>query len=144
MNCVNHPSRPSRADRHTLRASAAPMLLALVLTAAACKDSPTVADAPPDVSGSWSGTSQGVALNLTLSEGIGGAVSGSGNIAGGTDNLALIVRQGTHVDPNLSLILGATGYEDMNFAGRLSSETQMTGTLNGSGFDNFNFNLTRR
>ena len=120
------------------------MLVALALAATACKDNSTGPAAPPTVSGSWSGTSQGLTLNLTLSEGVGGAVSGSGNIAGGGLNLALVVRQGTHVDPNLTLILGATGYEDMNFAARLSSATQMTGTLNGSGFDNYNLNLTKR
>jgi hypothetical protein len=96
------------------------------------------------VSGSWTGTSAGVTLNLTLSEGIGGGVSGSGNITGGDENLALIVRQGSHVHPDLTLVLGAMGYEDINFAGRMSGETQITGTLNGSGFDNFNFNLGRR
>jgi hypothetical protein len=122
-----------------------PMLVALALAATACKDSSTAPATPPTVSGSWSGTSQGLTLNLTLSEGADGAVAGSGNLAGdGGGNLALIVRQGTHVDPNLTLILGATGYEDMNFAARLSSTTQMTGTLNGSGFDNYNLNLTKK
>ena len=119
------------------------LVLAMALAPAACGDSATAPEIPT-VSGSWSGTSQGLTLNLTLSEGAGGAVAGSGNISGGGYNLALIVRQGTHNDPAVSLILGATGYEDMNFAGRMSSEMDITGTLNGSGFDNFNFNLTKK
>lgn len=121
-----------------------PLMMALALSAAACKDSGTAPEPDPTVSGSWSGTSQGLTMNLTLSEGVGGAVSGSGNIVGDADNLALIVRQGTHVYPNLTLILGATGFQDLNFTARLSSATQMTGTLNGSGFDNFNLNLTKK
>ena len=36
------------------------------------------------------------------------------------------------------------GYEDMNFTGRMSGETLISGTLNGSGFDDFNVNLGRR
>lgn len=32
----------------------------------------------------------------------------------------------------------------MNFTGRLASETLITGTLNGSGFDDFDFNLTKQ
>lgn len=115
-------------------------LLPFFLTA--CGDSTTEPEPDPVVTGSWSGTSQGATLNLTLSEGVGGAVSGSGNIVG-SDNIALTVRQGTHSYPNLSLVLGAQGYEDMNFAGRLLSEDEIAGTLNGSGFDDFNLNLTR-
>jgi len=119
------------------------LALAMVLALAACGDNGTEPELPT-VSGSWSGTSQGITLNLTLSEGVGGAVAGSGNIAGPDSNISLIVRQGTHAHPDVSLVLGAQGYEDMNFAGRMSGETQITGTLNGSGFDNFNFNLGRR
>ncbi len=122
-------------------------LMALfALLGAGCGDSSTEPEPVPDpvVSGSWSGTSQGFTLNLTLNEGIGGAVSGSGNMTGPDGNLALIVRQGTHSYPNLSLVLGAAGYEDLNFAGKLVTETMISGTLNGSGFDDFNFNLTKQ
>ncbi|MEQ9398188.1 MAG: hypothetical protein RJQ04_03380 [Longimicrobiales bacterium] len=134
-------SSPSPRPRRYL----ALFFLVLVTAAAsACGDGATAPEPDPVVSGSWSGTSQGLTLRLTLSEGAGGAVSGSGNITGGTDNLALTVRQGTHTYPSLSLILGAQGFEDLNFAGTLVSETQIAGTLNGSGFDNFNFNLSRQ
>lgn len=119
-------------------------LLALPPLLAACGDSATEPEPDPLVTGSWSGTSQGVTLNLTLTEGVGGSVSGSGNMAGSLDNLALVVRQGTHSYPSLSLVLAATGYEDLNFAGRLLSEDEISGTLNGSGFDDFNLNLRRR
>lgn len=122
------------------------MLLTLVLSmsVAACGgDSPTEPEPDPTVSGSWSGTSQGLTLNLVLTEGVGGTVSGSGNVSGPDGNIALTVRQGTHTYPNLSLILGATGFEDMNFSGRLTSETTISGTLNGSGFDDFDFNLVK-
>ena len=110
------------------------VLLLLPLLLAACGDSPSEPEPDPVVSGSWTGTSQGIMLNLTLSEGVGGTVSGSGNLSGTQDNLALTVRQGT----------GASGYEDMNCAGRLLAEDEIAGTLNGSGFDDFNLNLQRR
>jgi hypothetical protein len=127
------------------RARMLPLLLALTLPLAACGDSSAEPEPPPPtVTGSWTGTSQSITLNLTLSEGLGGSVAGSGNIVGPDRNIALIVRQGTHVYPDLTMILGATGYTDMNFTGRLSGATQMSGTLNGSGFDNFNLNLTKR
>jgi len=119
------------------------LALALVLALAACGDNGTEPELPT-VSGSWSGASQGMTLNLTLSEGVGGAVAGSGNISGGGLSTALIVRQGTHAHPDVSLVLGAQGYQDLNFTGRMSGETQIVGTLNGSGFDNYNFNLARR
>jgi len=120
------------------------LALALALAPVGCGDSGTGPELPPTVTGSWSGTSQGVTLNLTLSEGVGGAVAGSGNIAGPDGNISLIVRQGTHAHPDVSLVLGTQGYQDMTFSGRMSGETQIAGTLNGSGFDNFNFNLGRR
>ena len=60
------------------------LMLAVVLAVAGCGDGGTGPEVPPVVSGSWSGTSQGITLNLTLLEGIGGSVSGSGNIAGPT------------------------------------------------------------
>ena len=139
---------PARA--RTLRAPTALALVALVAMLAlglgGCggESATEPPPPPPTVSGAWSGTSQGVTLNLTLVEGAGGAVSGSGNIVGTDANMALTVRQGSHAYPDLSLVLGATGYQDMNFAARLGSATQMTGTLNGSGFDNFNLNLNKR
>ena len=109
-----------------------------------CGDGPAEPEPDPVVTGSWTGTSQGVTLNLTLNEGVGGQVSGSGNIVGPTNNIALVVRQGTHVYPNLSLVLAATGFEDLNFTGRMATETLISGTLNGSCFDDFDFNLTRQ
>ena len=126
------------------RASLLLAITALALSTAACGRDSTAPDAPPSVSGSWSGSSAGITLNLTLQEGTDGAVSGSGNMDTGLDNLALVVRQGTHVDPNLTLILGATGYQDMNFTATVTSATQMAGTLNGSGFSDFDLNLVKR
>ena len=120
------------------------LLIFLPVVLLACGDSTTEPEPDPLVTGAWSGTSQGVALNLTLSEGAGGSVSGSGNLAGPSDNFSLIVRQGTHSHPSLSLVLGATGYEDINFTGQVLGENQLSGTLNGSGFDDFNLNLSQR
>ena len=139
---MTHTSPPPRPLR-----SAPLLVLPLALTAsllAGCGDSPSEPEPDPVVSGSWSGASQGLTLNLTPNEGVGGAVSGSGNTASEVDNHALTVQQGTHTYPNLSLVLGASGFQSLNLTGRMVSEDGISGTLNGSGFDDFNLNLRRR
>jgi hypothetical protein len=97
------------------------------------------------VAGAWSGTGSGITLQLTLSVDADGAVSGSGNISGASLTTALAVTQGTYVDPNVSLVLHAEGYEDINLTGTLQAEgNQIVGTLNGSGFTGFVVVLNRQ
>lgn len=126
-----------------IRTLTAVLSLALALVATGACDGGTAPDSDPMVSGVWSGSSMGITLDLTLAEGDGGAIAGSGHIGGGGLNVALDVSQGTHVDPNVSLLLSAQGYEDMNFSGRMVSDNEISGTLNGSGFSDFNLNLRK-
>ncbi|MFQ5538646.1 MAG: hypothetical protein ACE5GJ_14490 [Gemmatimonadota bacterium] len=120
------------------------MAFVVLLAAGACGDTPAEPEPDPVVSGSWKGSSLGITLSLVLAEGLGGAVSGSGNVSAPDLTVALTVRQGTHTYPNLSLVLGAVGYEEMNFSGKLVTETLITGTLNGSGFEDFDINLAKQ
>lgn len=122
-----------------LRTSRFVLSAIVALAAASCGDDPD-----PTVSGAWLGISQGVTLQLTLSQNDMGTVTGSGTIASEATTTALTVGSGTHVYPNLSLTLQLTGFEDMNYTGTLSSPTTISGSLNGSGFDDFAINLEKQ
>ena len=107
--------------------------LLLCLALAACGDSPT---APTiTLTGAWSGTIDGQTLYLVLSEGAGGAVTGTGSLTyPGAGGVAL-TASGTHVAPNVSLVLEASGYDDTSFTGTVTA-TEIQAYLNGSGFLN--------
>lgn len=119
-----------------------PLIAAVAFAFTACSSSTTPATSLP-ISGDWVGNSSGLTLSLKLLDSK-GTVTGSGVFAVDTASLALTVSQGTHVKTNVSLVLSSPGYQDMNFSGVLSSKTQMAGALNGSGFNNFNLNLTKQ
>lgn len=103
--------------------------------------------APIQAEGSWTGpvkNNSGATigtLSLTLIE-TSGTVSGSGNIAGSTVATALTVA-GTYTEPSLSLILSSQRFNDINLGGTVS-ETEIVGSLNGSGFVQSNITLTRQ
>ena len=117
--------------------------LSLFVVLAACGDSPVAPEPDPTVSGGWSGTTGTTTFQLTLNESATGAVTGSGSISEPGFALALTVENGTHVFPNLSLILAADGFQDINLVGTVTSATTIAATLNGSGFANDNINLTK-
>ena len=122
------------------------VLLPIVATLAACGsgDDATGPDLTLTVTGSWTGTTGQITLQLTLSEQAGGNVVGSGNISAPGVSFALTVLNGTHAYPSLSLTLGATGVEDMNLSGTVTSATTIAATLNGSGFNNVNITLNKQ
>lgn len=113
--------------------------IALACTVAlACGDSPTEPD--PTVDGVWvgEGTIEGVGdflLTIMMTEGEDGSVTGTGWIGTVDDPevIALSIVEGTHTHPDLSVTLGAPGYDDMVYSG-VVAETQITGNVNGSGF----------
>lgn len=113
-------------------------ILLACAVAFACGDSPTEPD--PTVDGVWrgEGTIEGAGnftLRLTMTEGETGQVSGTGalGIASQPEAIALTILGAAHSHPDLSVTLGATGYEDMTYNG-VVTETQITGSLGGSGF----------
>jgi hypothetical protein len=105
----------------------------LVAMLAACGDSPTGPDRV-SINGTWVGSSSGMTVTVTMNE-AGGTVSGSGNISATGGSTATQVH-GTRAGANLSLTLSAQGYEPTNFTGTIQSNTLITGSLTGSGFNN--------
>jgi len=100
-----------------------------------------------EAEGSWSGPvkdNSGTAIatmTLTLTETT-GTVAGSGNLSGNGVAEAVTVT-GTYAEPHLSLALSAQGFSDINLTATVAA-TQMTGTLNGSGFVSSAITLTRQ
>jgi len=112
------------------------LLTAAALTLAACGDSPSEPAPPPkpNVSGVWQGTLGTGTMRLTLNhDTLSNNLSGSGNITGQGVAIALSAN-GNFADNTVSLTLSSQGYEPMNFTGKHASAT-ITGTVNGSGFD---------
>lgn len=121
-------------------------ILVLALAAAGCGDSsesPTEPETKPSIAGSWSGSSQGVSLQLVVQQSESGALSGSGTLSSGSEFLALTVTSGAYSHPNVSMTLQNEQFEEMNYTGSASGTT-IAGSLNGSGFSNFTLNLNRQ
>ncbi len=121
-----------------LRRLSALLLLTLV---AACGDSPTGPE-KMSINGTWSGSTTGLNVVVTLSESR-GSVTGSGNMSGPGGSIATQVS-GTRAGASLSLTLSAQGYIPTNFTGTIQSKTTITGSLTGSGFTNLAITLTRQ
>ncbi|MBV26081.1 MAG: hypothetical protein CME12_08190 [Gemmatimonadetes bacterium] len=115
-------------------------MLPLYMMLAACGDGGT--EPNPTVTGTWGGNNGTITLTLTLIEAVDGTVTGSGNLAQ-DQNVALAVRVGTHVFPNLSLTLAPFGSYDLDLTGTVMSTTTIAATLNGSGYNNESIQLTR-
>jgi len=124
------------------KAALALISVGLLVLTTACRDEPN-APKTPTVTGSWSGTTDNATLSLTLTESSDRSVSGSGHISSPSNSIALTVT-GTHAHPSVSLILKATGYQDVNFQGEFSADDRIIGSLNGSGFRNDAITLRRR
>ena len=121
------------------------LLVALGLLASPACGKDSTGPARIEVEGQWSGQLQSdggsALLVMTLTE-TNGTVTGSGNIATGTDAIALDAN-GTYSPPNVSLTLTAPGFSNMNLTATVG-QTQMTGTINGSGFVSASVSLTRQ
>jgi hypothetical protein len=118
------------------------LLLILPVVSAGCDSD----ESDPTVTGSWGGTAnvQGsiVSLDMQLTENS-GSVTGSGTLNVGGP-IAINVT-GTHNYPSVALTVRSTGFADLSFQGTLSGDArQITGTLSGSGFDNFGITLAKR
>lgn len=99
-----------------------------------------------DLSGQWSGSSQGVTLELTLDEDSDDNLSGSGSLQA-EQTISVTVSSGDHSGASFSTTLTSSGFEDVTYSGTVDiteeEEVELDGTLNGSGFNNFSITLTR-
>jgi hypothetical protein len=121
------------------------LLLALALLTAACGGDSS-GPSRIEVEGTWSGqfsTSGGtpVTLTMTLIE-TNGSVTGNSTLVTTGGSIAETVT-GTYSPPQVSLQFHSAGFEDSNLSGTVG-ETTLTGTLNGSGFNNISITLSRQ
>ena len=123
------------------------ILVLMLVPLFACGDGGTEPEPDPVVTGTWQGNVQlggpPVTMRMTLVEGESGAVTGNGTLNAGTQQLPLTVESGTHQPPGVTLNLGATGFESMEFTGEFDGEDAIAGTLRGSGFSGETLNLFR-
>lgn len=115
-------------------------ILASLLVIVGCSDG--TAPEVPSMAGSWSGNFRGATVTFTATEDNRNIV-GNGHISAGVESIALTIS-GTHVHPDVALTLTAIGFQEMAFSGMFSSDTQITGRLNGSGFNNEQVVLIRQ
>ena len=95
----------------------------------------------PSLDGRWSGTTSDLTLSVTLTEDE-RVVTGSGTLSGSSTSIALAV-DGSHVHPDVSLTMSASGYEDMNFTGEFINDEAVRGELRGSGFNGETLTLSK-
>jgi hypothetical protein len=123
--------------------------LALVVSVAGlsgCDSSDPNGGPSPMLTGSWNGTStvQGLSFNVSLQlVENNGAVNGNGTIT--LQNTVAVSATGTYNFPAVSMTIRSSGFEDLNFSGTLSADgNSISGTMMGSGFDNFGLTLRRQ
>jgi hypothetical protein len=117
--------------------------VAVLLTACGSNNATGVDTSPHALTGSWHGSSQGVAFDLDLTEKSGGQISGSGQLSGYAAGV-LVQVQGVHPDPGFTITLSHTGYQSATYAGAEIGDSTLGGTINGSGFANFVITLYRQ
>jgi|GEM_PF-2070555 len=132
------------------RALLLPLALLLAAALPACDSADPEPQLPPpaapSLSGQWQGntTVQGslLTLNLQLVES-GGNVNGNGTINLGTP--LAVSATGTYNFPSVAMTIRSSGFADLNFSGTLGADGRsLSGTMQGSGFDNFGITLTRQ
>lgn len=89
------------------------------------------------VTGTYSGSNQGITVTLTLTES-GGSVTGSGSIVEGANTFPVTVS-GTFNAPNVNLTLTSAQLQaPVQLTGTVSNDGRtINGTMNGSGLNNF-------
>lgn len=114
------------------------LTVAMAFALAACSSS----TAPKvTVAGTWSGSTGGQALTLTLAENA-GSVSGSGTLTNTPAGTIAITVSGSFVGSTVSLALTSGLHPAINLSGTVAGNT-MTGALQGSGFTGEAITLTR-
>ncbi len=117
-----------------------PMLVVLLL--AACRAESTAPEVP-SLTGTWSGSSEGLGLSLTIAR-FERDVSGHGFITVRSAVRGVSMR-GIYLFPEVSMTVFSSGYEDLSFEGKLSGDaSSITGVVNGLGFRDEPLVLRRR
>jgi hypothetical protein len=102
-----------------------------------------VNNSPSALTGKWHGTNSGTDLDLTLSENGGGAVHGTGQLSGFAGGI-IVNADGSHSGTGFTITLSHTGFQSATYAGAMLADTLLAGSINGSGFVNFNETLYRQ
>jgi hypothetical protein len=129
------------------RALILPLVLLLAGFLTACDSSdPDPVQNNPALSGQWRGTAtvQGSTLtvNLQIVEN-NGVVNGNGTIT--LANPVAVSATGTYNFPSVALTIRSSGLEDLNFTGTLGADGRsLSGSMSGSGFDNFAITLSKQ
>lgn len=120
------------------------LLIAASATSFACSDNPVEAD--PVLTGRWFGqtTVQGTPLSMELQlQESGGSVNAAGTMVF-VEPLA-VTATGVYNFPSLSLTVRSSGFADLSFTGELGADgNSISGSMRGSGFDNFSITLRRQ
>ena len=120
------------------------LFVAVTLSSVGCDDNSVEAD--PTLSGSWAGTTTVAGATFTVDLQM---TETSGNVnANGTlvyiDPIA-VNATGTYNFPSVSMTIRSSGLQDLNFDGDLTADGKsLTGSMRGSGFDNFSITLRRQ
>lgn len=118
--------------------------IVLIALLAACSGDKSVAPAAFTLTGSWIGTASGttVVMNLTQTN---KDVSGTGTFADNSGGNAITIFGTYDANPlTLTINFPNTVYKPITFSGAVTSATSITGTLNGSGYNNFALSFQRQ
>lgn len=96
----------------------------------------------PELTGSWSGANNQVAVTLALREGRFGDVTGTGTLTSGSTAFSVAV-EGQHRHPAVSLGLRLSEQDEIRLDGTLVEGVVVTGSLDGLGFDRVAITLSR-
>ena len=115
-------------------------LLALFAIAASLSCGSDILGPVQTVDGHWTGTQNGYAMGLALSQS-GTTVSGTADFAGVGGAVSGAVA-GTFVYPTVDLTISIPGLTDVSYKGTMStSQAKIFGQLNGSGFTNLELDV---
>lgn len=113
---------------------------ALVVLALGCGGDDPSGPSGAQIDGTWSGTTENGTLNMTLNE-TNGDITGDGVLSVGNHSVALTL-DGTLTASTVAITGSAPGFDPFDIGATVAGNT-MTGTIDGTGFDQVSFSLTR-
>lgn len=119
------------------------LLLTAALALIACNSDSSLAPVMT-VDGQWTGTQNGFALSLNMTQ-VDSTVSGSVAVAGLGGNQFSGTVSGTFIYPTLHLDIAIAGFEDASYDGTMSSsKAVISGELSGSGLANVEVDVQKQ